>query len=166
MSKTSQGPAKARTPEPAAPEPLPKTLKIAIWLMYGGAALSTLTGVLQTLAIATANLATLKKANPTFTIAQLHTQQHQAILGTAIFGLLEVALWIMVAWFTRRGVSWVRIIATALFAFNTWGTVGYFASGYAATQLAYATVLWLVGLGATVLLWLPASSAYLQPRSS
>lgn len=137
---------------------------IAVGFMCFGAALSVLSAVLTTFSIQHLSTTDLHKLFPKHTLAQLPSDRHALITSTWFSsGLLYTALWLAIAYFAYRGLPWIRIVATALFAMNTMNTVLLFIAGPAVGNLLYITAVWLAGLGATLPLWLPVSNPYLRP---
>jgi hypothetical protein len=64
------------------------------------------------------------------------------------------------AWANKVGKSWGRIVATVLFGLNTVLLLLSFVRATASISLAFSVLVWLVGLGAIVLLWRKESSQY------
>jgi hypothetical protein len=79
-----------------------------------------------------------------------------AIAVGVVFGLILIALWLVLARAIGQGRHWARVLATALFALATAHLFGI--KGTA--SLIFAVVTWLVGLATVYLLWRPASSAF------
>lgn len=151
--------------EPAGPRPpRPLAIKIAAIAMCAGAAASVIGTVIYTLTIQHLTMAQLRKSFPApkYTVAQIHAYQHSAITFSWVFsGILLTLIWLAVAYFTWRGLSMIRIFATALFAMSTWSTVSaVFASSGGFPIVTFVT--WVIGLIATVPLWLPISNNYLR----
>jgi hypothetical protein len=155
--------------------PMPSTLRNAVRLMWVGAALA-LIGVIITLAftskikkaVTTAALkqnATNRAAGATSKIlsaSAIHTLANATVILLAVFGIIGVALWLWMAWANTRGSNWARIVATVLFALNTIALILEF--GRASISIVAILLGWLVGLGATVLLWRRETTAYITPQ--
>jgi uncharacterized membrane protein len=81
--------------------------------------------------------------------------------------VVEIGLWLGLAWACRTGKNWGRVTGTVLFALNTLLLVvplvtragsGLFAHAIVGTLLTVA--VWLAGLGAVIMLWQRDSSTY------
>src|SRR5580692_2245762 len=73
-------------------------------------------------------------------------------------GLSAIGLWILMARANGAGKSWARIVASVLFAINTLDLLASAVQVHAPVSLAFAGLVWLAGLGATILLWRRESS--------
>ena len=138
---------------PARPAP-PRTVKSAVLLMYAGAAVTAVTLVVTVVTIHSIESAMETKANYT------PQQAHQLVVAAIVEALVTLGLWLLMAWANRGGQNWARITATVLFGLNTIGLLLAFLRGAAAVNLVFAVVVWLIGLGAIVLLWRKESSQY------
>jgi hypothetical protein len=170
-SKPPQEPPERRDP-PSAPPPMPsmpswptsegdatvtptakpREVRLAVILMYVGAALSV------------ASLVSLFSAG---TREQIRREAEKAVLrqkGTAdqaealasntftfiiVLGIIMIALWIFLALMNDRGKNWARLTASILAVANVFFNL----QGLSFVGLA----LVVVGVAAAVLLWLPAS---------
>ena len=171
----------------AAPDrpPAPAPVLTAVKLMYAGAALSTVT-VIAVLALIPAVKAALRTASPSLTAAQVRDVNVLLTLG-AVYGLVQVILWLWMARANGRGRNWARIVSTMLFGLATLELIRarpYYAGGYLAhfavggheysvihsvfgaivLGVIVPVLLWLTGLAAMWLLWRPASSAFFKPQ--
>jgi hypothetical protein len=153
---TGQAPAVDRPPAP------PSVLN-AIKLMYAGAVVSAIEIVISFTTIGSLKSA-IRNAYPHYTAAQVHTVQVASIAGLVISGLLGVGLWILMARLNQSGRNWARIVASVLFGINTLELIALFNRPTDVLGLAFAVVLWVIGLGAIVFLWRRESSAFFQPR--
>jgi hypothetical protein len=140
--------------QPQEPERVqqPQSVHNAVRLMYAGAALSTVGLILNLLTIGSLKSA-IVKADPNFTTSQVHAAETVGIAGAVIGGLIAIGLWLWMAAANGKGRSWARIVATVLFAVNTLDLVAQIARPHAVTALIFSVLVWLVGLGATVLIW-------------
>ena len=75
-------------------------------------------------------------------------------------GLIGVGLWLWMARTNGAGKSWARVVASVLFALNTLSVLTSIARPSAAVTRIFGLLVWLVGLGAIVLLWQRDSSEY------
>lgn len=153
-------------PGPSAPPSVPQSITRAAQLMYVGAAASLIGIIIALLdrhAIRNA-LATRNTAHP-LTTSQLNNDYH-AVLGAAIVeGVIAIGLWLWMAQSCKAGKGWARIVSTVLFGLNTLGLLaGAVASGGASR--IYGILVWLIGLGAIVLLWQRSSTEYFKSSSA
>lgn len=137
----------------------PRTVRIAVLLMYAGAALTAAGLVLNVIAVATgAN--TLRASHPHATAAQLHATQNALIISAVVSGVIEIAAWLLLARANRSGLKWARIVATVLFALNTVSLARQLSGTATIGNTIYSVLIWLIGLATVVLLWLRESGSY------
>jgi len=152
-------------PEPATRPPVPPSITRAVQLMYIGAAASLIGIVIEILArhaIRNA-LATRKTAHP-LTTSQLNSDYH-LVLGVAIVGgVIGAALWLWMAYSCKAGKGWARIVSTVLFAIDTLSLLAGAITSAGAARI-YGIVVWLIGLGAIILLWQRSSTEYFKAPS-
>jgi hypothetical protein len=140
-------------PAPTRPAP-PRPVRTAVILMYAGAAVTAVTLIVTVLTIHSIETTMETRANYT------PQQAHQLAVAAIVEALITLGLWLLMAWANRSGYNWGRIAATVLFALNTIGLLLAFLRGADAVNLVFAAVVWLIGLGAVVLLWRKESSQY------
>ena len=75
-------------------------------------------------------------------------------------GLIGVGLWLWMARMNGAGRSWARVVASVLFALSTLSVLTSIARPSAGVTRIFGVLVWLVGLGAIVLLWQRDSSDY------
>jgi len=151
--------AAARTaPVEPAPAP-PRSVVIAVRLMYAGAVATAIGLMISVIAVAT-DLNGLRASHPQATLAHLHGYQHALIAIAIMSGLIEIALWLVMARANRAGAKWARMAASVLFVFGTWNFASHFIGKITIGNIAYSAVTWLVGLAAIVFLWQRTSSEY------
>jgi len=153
-------PSSGQMPEPARPEP-PDSVLTAVKLMYAGAVVSALSLIVGLATIGSLRSA-LQRANPNYTSSQLHTAEVGGIVIIVIFGLIGVGLWIWMATANKRGANWARITATVFFGLDTVSILASFARPEALLSKLVGILIWLIGLGAILLLWQGQSSDYFQ----
>jgi len=157
-------PSAGRTPEPVRPEP-PASVVMAVRLMYAGAVVSALSLIVGLVTIGGLR-DSLHKSQPTLTPTQLHNLQTVVVVGSVFIGLVSIGLWVWMALMNKAGKSWARIVATVLFGLDTvFLLLGVARAGAAAGTLV-SILIWLIGLGATILLWRKDSSAYFTAPSA
>jgi len=142
----------------------PQSLVIAVRLMYAGAAVTAIGLVISVIAAAT-GLDSLRASHPHATLATLHRYQNGFITGAILYGLLEIAAWLVVARANRAGARWARIVATVLFAIGTLNVAAPFLGHITFGNIAYSAVIWLISLAVIVYLWQRSSSEYYASRS-
>jgi hypothetical protein len=142
---------------PSAPPP---SIRTAVRLMYVGAVLSAVSFVIGLATVGSLRQIIIKDSVKKLTAAQIHAAEIVGVASIVIFGLLGVGLWLWMAWANGRGRSWARIVAAVLFGLNTLGLVSVVARPNGVGTKIFEFLVWIVGLGATVYLWRPDSSAY------
>jgi hypothetical protein len=143
--------------------PVPQSVLNAVKLMYAGAAVSAIEIIIAFTTIGALKSA-IHKAYPHYTASHVHMLQVQYVAGLAISGLLGVGLWVLMARLNQSGRNWARIVASVLFAINTIDLFNTLRQPFTVLGLAFAVVLWVIGLGAIIFLWRRESSAFFQPR--
>jgi hypothetical protein len=84
-----------------------------------------------------------------------------------------IALWILMARFTRAGHNWARIVSSVLFAISTWQLYSTINSLQANVTITVADIIfiictvaiWIAGVGAVAMLWRSESSAYFKGQT-
>lgn len=158
-------PTASTPPEQARPQP-PAPVRIATFFMYAGAALTLIGGII-TLASGAALRAGIHRAYPHYTPAQVHGLAAAENIYSVVYTLVLIFLWLWLAWASRAGKPWARIIASILFGLNTVLLLLTLATRARAGLMphlaadAVVTVLtWVAGLAAIVLLWRRETSGY------
>src|SRR5215470_7400840 len=146
-------------PEPSRPAP-PSPVRNAVMLMYAGAALSAISLIVVVASRHSIETAIRKASTTALTQHQVHQLAIAAITIAAVESLIAIGLWLLMAWANRGGKSWGRIMASVLFGLNTVLLLLSFTRAAASLSLAFSVLVWLVGLGAIVLLWRKESSQY------
>lgn len=157
-ARLPRAPAVQAAAQAGRPEP-PRTIRIAVLLMYAGAALTAIGLVLNVIAVAT-GAGTLRASHPHATAAQLHATQSALIISAVVSGLIEIAFWLLLARASRGGLKWARIVATVLFALNTVSLARQLSGTATIGNTIYSVLIWLVGLATIAVLWLRESGAY------
>lgn len=151
-------------PEQGRPE-APNSVRNAVRLMYAGAALSAIVVIVTLLTIGSLK-ANILSHYPHYTATQRHNAEVAAVVSAIIGGLIAIGLWLWMAWANGRGRNWARIVAAVFFGINTLDLLVSFARVHAVGSLIVGVLVWLVGLGAIVLLFNKESAAYFKPRSA
>ncbi len=155
-------PSAGQVPEPQLSPPPPGSVQNAVKLMYAGAVVSAIVFVIGLLTVGSTRTA-LKKAYPKYTAHQISTLVTFDVVVGIVVGLLSIGLWILLARASKQGKNWARITGTVLFGIDTLLillSVGRLRSGIG---ILIDLIIWLIGLGAVVLLWRKESGAFFAP---
>ena len=138
---------------PAKP-PTPQTVQNAFYLMLAGAGL-TLIGAIIGLTEISKVRDTIATQNPTFTTTQVDNAVHAGVAIGAVVGLIEIGLWLWMAFANRSGKNWARITATVFFGISCLSIIGLLASGSGGMQAGLGTTIAAFGLALVVILLMP-----------
>ena len=156
---------------PAKP-PVPQTVQNAFYLLLAGAGLELL-AVIVGLASTSKIRDSIRTNNPDFTDTQVNNAAHAGEAILVVVGLIEIGLWIWMAFANRAGKNWARILSTVFFGFSCLGLLITLAASSSSTfassnasgfSVAIGVVAWLVGLLIIIMLWRKASGAYFKPQ--
>lgn len=145
----------------AGPVPVPRSVQIAVWLMYAGAALAAL-DLVATLATIGSARGELHRVHPHWTGVQLTAGVHALILSTTVSWVLTIAVWLIMARANLAGRAWARNVATVLSALSTLTFILYLNAPGSLIGKVLLAPMWLVGVAAGTLLWRRASTAYIR----
>ena len=145
-------------PDPTRSDP-PRPVRTAALLMYTGAALSAVSLIVTVLSFHAIERV-IRNASSTLTAQQVHNDAIVAVTIAVVESLIAIGLWLLMAWGNKNGQSWARIVATVLFGLNTLFLLLSFVRATVSVSLAFSGLVWLIGLGAIVLLWRKESSEY------
>ena len=161
-------------PRPAAPQ----TVLRAHYCILAGAALSVV-GIIVSFTQTGAIRSALETAAPTDDQNTINSLVTATLVAAGVIGVIEIGLWIWMAFATKAGKNWARVLSSVFFGLSAagtaFGTLAYFAgasSGSSSTTFASSdttlgqAVSWLTlltGLAAIVLLWNKDSAAYFRP---
>jgi hypothetical protein len=143
--------------------PAPRSILNAVKLMYAGAAVSAI-GVIIPLTDIGGLKSVIRKAKPHYDTAQVNHLANQLITQAIASAVIGILLWLWMAYANGKGKSWARIVASVFFAFNTITLIAFFRQPETGLGVVFEVLVWVVGLGAIVLLWRPESSAYFKPQ--
>jgi hypothetical protein len=155
-------PASGSTQQPQHIQP-PRSVLNAVRLMYAGAALEVLVVIVAVVTIGSSKSAILAR-HPGYTSAQLHTAEVARTVPLVIGGLIGVGLWLWMAWANGTGRNWARVVAAVFFGINTLDLLISIFVVHAVSTLIVGAVVWLVGLGAIVLIFNKDSSPFYQQQ--
>jgi hypothetical protein len=145
-------------PSRAAP---PTSVQTAVRLMYAGAGISAISFILGLVTIGSVKK-TLEKQHPDFSASKINSLVHAEIGIVVVAGIIGVGLWLWMAWANGRGKNWARITGTVFFGLYTLDLILVAARSASAISTVFAIVTWLIGLGATIMLWRRDSTAYFR----
>ena len=156
------GPGPMDAPPPSTP---PQSVLQAVKLMYAGFGASLIGIILSLVSVSSAHSA-IAKADPSLTTAQINNAVHLAIGLTIAAGLIGAALWLWMAQKCRAGRGWARVTSTVFFGISTVLTLlGLGGRTSAGLSSFYNILVWLIGLGAIILLWRRTSSEYFNANA-
>jgi hypothetical protein len=147
---------------------VPATVRKAGRFMLAGAAITAVICVFQVIVtIIDKSLIAVNGKPPTS--SQLTIGVLILIVSYAVY----IALWILMARFTRAGHNWARIVSSVLFAISTWQLYSTINSLQANVTITVADIIfiictvaiWIVGVGAVAMLWRSESSAYFKGQT-
>ncbi|HXS66410.1 MAG TPA: hypothetical protein VN767_26430 [Streptosporangiaceae bacterium] len=134
----------------------------AVKLMYAGAGLSALGAILLFVSIGSLKTA-FRNASPSLTASQVNSAVAVFVTLSVIIVLIGIGLWIWMAFATKAGKNWARIVSSVFFGLYTIVLL----LNISRTGIQVGNLLniltWLAGLGAIILLWRRESTAFFQP---
>jgi len=141
----------------------PRTVFAAVRLMWAGAAaeLATLITIIVT---AGAVRSAVLHAPPAPVPGLLGH-----LIAVVAAAPIAIGVWLFLAWANSKGRDAARMASAGCFCLLTLGLLGALAQGgaaYAPADMIAVAVLWLVALGAVVLIFVPASNRYYRPREA
>lgn len=153
--------------DPAAPgRPRPRTVAIAVKVMYAGAALQAL-GLVLSLVTAGGLRTAIRAQYPHFTAAQVHSAEVTAVVSVVLVGVVGIGLWVWMALANGNGQRYARVVASVLFVAYTADILFSLSRTQVVVGFVFSMLTWLIGLAATLLLWRRESTAfYGQAQSS
>lgn len=185
------GPSYPHRPEPPKP-PVPQPVQNAFYLMLAAAVLQV-GGIVVALTQTGKIHDSLVKNDPNVSSSTANALSGFTIFLIVFFGVVEVAIWIWMAYKNKAGRQWARIVATVLFGLsclsvvssvltyafqssihsvttsdngNTHTTNFSLTSSTNIVGVLLGVVIWGIGLTVIILLWRRQSSDYFVPRVS
>jgi hypothetical protein len=154
------------TGEPAGPQrpSAPDSVQTAVKLMYAGAALSLVELIVGLITIGSVRSA-IRKAFPHYTASQLHAAEVTSVAVGVVVGLISIGLWVWMARANGAGHNYARITGTVFFGLNTLFLLLSLARPHASLGFIFNILVWLVGLGAVIMLWRKESGPYFKPAA-
>jgi hypothetical protein len=165
MSGYQPYPSNGKPVEPDRGEAPPSVQK-AVKLMYAGAAVSTVSlivSVILPLANVAASKAALHKDHPKLSASQVNQAFNLGIAVAILSGAVGAVLWLWMARANGQGKNWARITSSVFFGL---ATISLFSvlNDPSVLGIVFAVALWVVGLGAIILLWRRESTDFFKPR--
>jgi hypothetical protein len=145
---------------PVRAEP-PSSVQTAVRLMYAGAIISGISFILGLVTIGSVRH-TLEKDYPSYSASKISSLVNAEIVIVVVAGIIGVGLWLWMAWANKRGKNWARITGTVFFGLYTLDLIFVAARAASGISTVFAIVTWLVGLGATIMLWRRDSTAFFK----
>jgi hypothetical protein len=159
--------------------PLPQSVRRAHYCILAGGVLAVL-GIVATLTQTNAIRGVLETSDPNSDQNTINSLVTATIVIACVFGLVEVGLWVWMAFATKAGKNWARVLSTVLFGLNALSTListlaysansassssaSTFSSSDTTIGQVAAWLEFLAGLAAIILLWNRQSSPYFRPR--
>lgn len=145
--------------------PVPQTVLNAVTLMYVGAGLS-LVGLILALSTTSNIRHAYRKALPHASAHTITQDVHAVQVAIVVEAIIEIGLWLWMAWKNRAGANWARILSTVFFGISTLSILVSISQPTAVLNKLLTLLSWLVGLAIIVLLWRKESSAYFRPAKA
>lgn len=144
----------------------PRSVRNAVWLMYGGAAMSLAAAIA---AFATRSGLREVLARTPVPRHMLDTAATATLVQTIVVNLVAVVLWLLMAYWNSKGSTTARTLACVLFGLGTVaaliGPGELSALGPWPVAVRVLTVLgWLAGLGAIASLLQKSSTVFIKAR--
>lgn len=148
----------------------PRSVKAAAALMYAGGGLWFLLSAVA-LPMTMGDLAddvrwSLERQQPAMEPAAIDGAVAVSVALVIAISLLFVGLWIWMAIMNLRGRAWARVLASVLFALDCpLFLLALAGSGGDLVALLPTATVWLIGLGAVVLLWRGENAEHFARRA-
>jgi hypothetical protein len=146
-------------PGSLAPPPPPDAIRQATRLIFAGAALAVVYGVVD-------GLTAHSSVFYTYSSTQSGTTVHQAnyLVSGIVSGIVQCLLWLWMAWKTNSGRNWARVLSSVFFGFMCLGLLSAALNASSHDDAIFALLIslieWGVGLAALILLWRPESGQF------
>lgn len=147
--------AQQEQPRPAPP----RSILVAVKIMYVGAVLSAVAIVLAVVTVSSLRAA-IHRAHPLLGVGRMHSLEVLDVSVIVVVGVVGIALWLWMAAANKAGRSRARITATVIFALNVIAVLINVIRPEATASKVAGIVICLAGLAAVVLLWQRDSSQY------
>jgi hypothetical protein len=148
-----QGPV---APGPMAQSTRPTAMRRAVSLMYVGAVVGVVSGIVNSLTTHNVTFYTYSSTSPN--TATVHNAS--SLTGGIIVGIIYAGLWLWMAWKTGAGRNWARVLSSVFFGFMCLQFIGGIFTTHAVLAFIVTLVEWGVGLAAVIQLWQRESSEF------
>lgn len=153
-------------PNPTLAERAPKSVQRAASLMYAGAVVYLISGIVGLVSFVTAPPgppASVRVPSDSTVAGDVSAAASVLLVTGAVISIVvPILLWLWMAWKCRAGRPWARVVSTVLFGIATVATLTSLAGSTSAWGLFGAIMSWFIGLGAVILLWQRSSSSYFR----
>lgn len=160
-------------PAPAAAKP--GSVSLAEKLMYGGAALTLISGLLGLFGdqdeLRESTRDALEASGQAFDDASLDAALQLGLIMGVVLAVVGAALWALMGWLNGKGIGWARIVATVLGVLGVLTTISglfgaalYAGASAGALSMVLSILIGVIALVVVVLLWRPDSSAFFAAR--
>lgn len=146
------------TPQPAAVPERPKSVDIGFWLLIASTALTALAIVLLLNVFSDPEFRTFLTKDLDLTSSETDNFMTVAIAGVIIFGLVSMALNVLLGIFARQGRNWARIVLLVFACLSVTGLIAVNPSAYVIASVMSI----LLYIAAAVMFFLAPSSAYMK----
>jgi hypothetical protein len=154
---------------PGAEVPQPGPIRLAVRLMWAGAAVSLLSLIVGVATLGSAKdeiRDELTKDDPNVSQSTIDAAYAVGIVVVVVIGAIGVLVWLWMAWKNGQGRSWARIVATVLGVLNVLFTLLAFTRpSVEPASLAFSLVNLALAITILVLLWRKESSDFYTARS-
>jgi hypothetical protein len=143
----------------------PPSIRTAVALIYAGAAIQALSGILDIAAIRgrIQSLLTTASATP-LTASQVNRAEALSVGIIIVAAIICASIWLWMAIKNKAGRGWARILSTVFFAIFTIALAVSLPEPVAVGYKILPVACWLTGLLAIVLLWQAESSDFYATR--
>lgn len=147
-------------------KPPPPSIQHAVWFIYAGAAIQTLSAIFEIAAVRGRIESVLATGSATpLTASQLNADEAFGVVILILGAVIGGSLWLWMARKNKAGRRWARGLSTVFFAILTVGLVAIIAQPVAGQNKIIPVAEWLAGFVAMVLLWQTESSDFYTARA-
>lgn len=152
----------------------PQSLRIAVLLMYVGAALALISGIFGLFTVEESVRLALGQSNAPMSgsnyEAAVSLARGAAYAGVIFSIVVATGLWIWMAIANNAGKSWARIVATVFGVIGIIGNLGSMGTAAAGRTLIIGSLIFgiltlIVSIAALVYMWLKPSTEYYKFKS-
>ena len=148
--------------QPVPVGPAPTSVVTAVRLMFVGAAL-TLLGFIVTISTKSTIRANIAKKNPDFDAQKLNTAVNATIGIIAVFGIIIVVLFILLALQVRKGKNWARIVTWVICGLGIISALASLGQTVAAASRVVSLIGGLLDIAIVLLLLQKPSNEFFKP---